>query len=270
MNFNLIKRYDNDNLDIVSKVLKNRGVENSQKLIDIKTYGFAPNPPEAFGKELMAAAYLILKDALDCNKTIGLIVDSDCDGFTSAALMYNYLSVIKDPEWIKNHILIYIHEGKQHGLNDIKDQMIEDHIELCICPDGGSNDIDAQQELLANECDIIILDHHEVDFGSCPKNLFTKHFACINTQLGPYPNKQLSGVGVVYQFCKYFDQQNNWNNMDQFLDLLALGLMGDMQDLREQETLGYIWEGFSSKDNLINPFIAAMVDKNAFSLGKAE
>ena len=41
-------------------------------------------------------------------------MDSDCDGFTSSAIMYLY---IKD--WFPDTIITYVlHEGKQHGLQD--------------------------------------------------------------------------------------------------------------------------------------------------------
>lgn len=42
-------------------------------------------------------------------------VDSDCDGYTSAAVLMNYLN-FHFPYFVQNNIIYRMHEGKQHGL----------------------------------------------------------------------------------------------------------------------------------------------------------
>lgn len=98
----------------------------------------------------------------------------------------------------------------------------------------------------------------------------------INNQLSDYPNKELSGVGVVWQFCRYIDMYfSNPRNYkvckvaDNFLDLVALGNCGDMMSLRSFETRYLITKGFK-KENIKNPFIDYMLDKNSFPLSKAD
>lgn len=46
-----------------------------------------------------------------------MIVDSDCDGFTSSAILINYLHDFF-PNWVETKLNYIFHEGKQHGLND--------------------------------------------------------------------------------------------------------------------------------------------------------
>ena len=56
---------------------------------------------------------------------------------------------------------------------------------------------------------------------------------------------------------------------DEFLDLVALGNCGDMMSLRSFETRYLITKGFK-KENIKNPFIDYMLDKNSFPLSKAD
>ena len=57
-------------------------------------------------------------------------------------------------------------------------------------PDAGTNDIDEMQALLDAGIDIICMDHHHSDE-------WNKNAIIINNQICDYPNKDLSGAGVV-------------------------------------------------------------------------
>src|SRR5699024_736353 len=81
-----------------------------------------------------------------------------------------------------------------------------------------------------------------------------------------YPNKQLSGVGVVWQFCRYIDSLMGKDNADSYLDLVALGNTADMMSLTSLETKHLINKGFEP-DNIHNPFIYSIWQKNQFKLG---
>jgi single-stranded-DNA-specific exonuclease len=107
-----------------------------------------------------------------------------------------------------------------------------------------------------------VLDHHLADDIS-------QYAVIINNQLSTYPNKELSGVGIVWQFCRYIDIVLETNYANDFLDLVALGNCGDMMSLRSFETRYLITKGFK-KENIKNPFIDYMLDKNSFPLSKAD
>jgi len=109
---------------------------------------------------------------------------------------------------------------------------------------------------------VLILDHHLAPYIS-------DYAIVINNQLSNYPNKELSGVGVTWQFCRYIDSILNVNYANDFLDLVALGNCGDMMSLRSFETRYLITKGFR-KENIKNPFIDYMIDKNSFPLSKAD
>lgn len=188
------------------------------------------------------------------NKPLFLQVDSDCDGFTSAAVFLNYLNRLF-PSFVQNNVIYRLHDGKQHGL--IPD-VIPSGVGLVVAPDSSSNDYEIHQ-FLSETCgmDVLVLDHHEADKVS--------EYACvINNQLCDYPTKSLSGVGVVYKFCSYLDELMNVDYADELLDLTALGVIADMCDMRDFETRHIITRGIN---NITNPFFKTMVEKNAFSLG---
>ena len=156
-----------------------------------------------------------------------------------------------------------MHTGKQHGLNDCVDYILDNNFSLVLCPDAGSNDYEAHTTLqIEHNIPVIILDHHLADFTS-------QDAIIINNQLSDYPNKYLSGVGVVWQFCRFFDSLLKVNYANDFLDLVALGLDADMMSLKSYETRYLITKGFL-KENIKNPFIDYMLDKNAFPLSKSD
>ena len=87
-------------------------------------------------------------------------VDSDCDGFTSAAVLINYLNCAF-PAYVQNHVKWRLHDGKEHGL--IPD-VIPEGVKLVIAPDSSSNDYDEHEYLKTQRgIDILVIDHHEAD-----------------------------------------------------------------------------------------------------------
>jgi single-stranded DNA-specific DHH superfamily exonuclease len=74
----------------------------------------------------------------------------------------------------------------------------------------------------------------------------------------------MSGVGVTWQFCRYLDHLMEHNYADNYLDLVALGMDADMMSMTSLETKHLIIKGLQ---DVSNPFISAMADKNSFSLG---
>ena len=62
-------------------------------------------------------------------------------------------------------------------------------------------------------------------------------------------NKDLSGAGLAYQFCKVLDNELNLSYADQFIDLAALGVCADMMSGLEIENQ-FLWhKGFSNINN---------------------
>jgi single-stranded-DNA-specific exonuclease len=129
-----------EGLDPISRVLYLRGTDWSflePKESDQCDYNSLDN--------IEAAARRLLK-ALVYQEQVYVQVDSDCDGYTSAALLINYLHKLY-PSWIENKVKWFMHDGKQHGLSDCIDFAIERQYQLVICPDASSNDYSEHRKL---------------------------------------------------------------------------------------------------------------------------
>lgn len=249
----------NQKYSIIEQILTNRKIPIEEIEHYLNTTDKDINEPELFGESrLKAAAQSIIQNIMASRKTL-IICDCDCDGFTSAALLINYLHDLF-PSYIETGIKWFMHEDKEHGLNDVMDYIRDKDFGLVICPDAASNDYECHKELREKGIKTIVLDHHLAD-------KISEDAIIINNQLCDYPNKELSGVGVVWQFCRYIDKVMKTNFANKYIDLVALGLTGDMMSLTSIETKHLINKGFEP-DNITNPYIYEMWQKNKFKLGE--
>ena len=222
MEYQLIAPRD-PNISITEQILVNRGFQ----LGDL--HYLNTSNEDILNPELIAnikdGAKLLLKHIQQNNK-IYIQVDSDCDGYTSAAVLINYLNQIF-PIFTQNNIIYSLHSNKAHGINL---ETVPKDTKLIIAPDSSSNEYDIHALLKEQGIDVLVIDHHLAEKVS--------EYACvINNQLCDYPSKSLSGVGMVYKFCSYIDsllpkEKQCANN---YLDLVALGLIADMVDLKDYE-----------------------------------
>jgi single-stranded-DNA-specific exonuclease len=257
MRYQLIKPINPD-YSTIEQILTNRGIKREDVYHYLNTTDDDISSPLDLGeKSLNAAAQTIIQHIFSKDKTL-VICDCDCDGFTSAALLINYLYDLF-PAYVETGLKWFVHEDKQHGLEDVMDYINQKDFKLVICPDASSNDYEYHKQLKAKGIDVIVLDHHLADATS-------EDAIVINNQLCGYENKELSGVGVVYQFCRFIDSKMQSNFADNYLDLVALGLTGDMMSLTSIETKHLINKGFEP-ENIKNPYIYEMWQKNHFKLG---
>lgn len=252
MNYQLIKPI-NAVYTPLQQVLTNRGMTLPQIEKYFNTTDEDCIPPSCLDN-LREGVECFLKHVGTTDRTL-IVVDSDADGYTSSALLINWMYE-KWPTYVLQNVTWIIHEGKQHGISDIMDTCRE--YDFIIIPDAGSNDYAEHKELREAGIDVLVLDHHEADHVS-------EDAIVINNQLSQdYDNKSLSGVGVVYKFCLAIDERNSENRVDKYLDLVALGLISDMMDLRNIETHHLIEQGLK---NITNPYFYSMCQKNSFSIG---
>ena len=245
-----------DDLTAVERILTNRGI----KLNDIEHY-LNTTDDDILDPNLIThiedGAKLLVKH-LGNNSKVLLQVDSDCDGMTSSALLMNYLNCIA-PSFVQNNIIYRMHTGKQHGLvEDILPIIEKNDIKLVIAPDAASNDYDMHKYLYDKGIDILIIDHHEAE-------KISKYACVINNQLCDYPTKSLSGVAMVWKFCCYIDQLMGFDYAEQFIDLVALGVVADVMDLRDFETHHLVEKGINQ---VRNPFFKQMSIEQKFSINK--
>ena len=235
---------------VVEQVLINRGIPAEEINHYLNTTDADIVDPKTIDNIQNGAKMLVSHIAQ--NHKVMVQIDSDCDGFTSAATLINYLNCIF-PGFVQNNIYYRTHTEKVHGI--IIDTIPSD-VKLVIAPDSSSNEFDIHKELQEKGIDVLVIDHHNASKVS-------EHACIINNQLCDYPTKSLSGVGMVYKFCSYLDELLGVNYADQYLDLVALGILADVMDLRDFETRHLVSRGLK---NIRNPFFKAMVAKQDYSL----
>lgn len=244
----------NNNYSVIQQILINRGVKQEDVLRYIKTSPTDVHSYKLFGQDMVEAIRVLVK-AINEEGKIYIQVDSDADGYTSSAVLINYLYKIGVP---KDKIMYSFHPSKEHGfdIDRFVANNLQDYVNLVIIPDAGSNEYDKHKALKEMDIPMLVIDHHHADKK-------TEDAVIVNNQLCDYPNKELSGVGVVYKLCKALDNWFGVDYADGFLDLVAVGMVADMMSLREMETKFLINQGLL---NIKNQFLKALFDKQAYQL----
>lgn len=247
MEYQLINSVD-PTKSIIQQVLNNRGVKDV--LHYLNTTDDDLNSPMLLAN-IEQAARTLLRHCQ--NGKVYVQIDEDADGYTSGAILLNYLHRII-PSIVDCNFSYGLRDLKLHGID--MDNIPADTT-LVVVPDAGSSELEKCEQLQQHGIEVIILDHHMSD-------VINTSAIVVNNQLCDYPNKTLSGAGIVYKFCKYLDSILELNIADDFIDLAMLGIIADVMSLQNYETVQIIRTGIK---NIKNPFIKTMVQKNAYSLG---
>ena len=248
--------------DFLENLLVDRGIlEQTPEFYEAY---FNPTKTNEHSPELldhMEEGYQLLKRHLMGNGRLYIPVDPDMDGYTSASLFYLYVTECMAPRLgVTPSIEFHIPTNKAHGLEAVMDELEDDKkYDLIVLPDSSSNDYEYHETLTNMGYDILVLDHHEADH-------YSEHAVVINNQLSAnYPNKALSGVGVVYKYLEYWESKEGWEDMStNYLDLVAAGETGDMMDMQTLENRYICKYGLS---HINNRFLQDLIDKQSYSLG---
>ena len=238
--------------DYVRNLLMERGVVDVDKFYE-PTPDCLQSPSDLENIDRAAA---LLTGTISLDERILIVVDCDMDGFTSATIMYNYLKDLA-PNLEIGYLL---HEGKAHGLSDHIKSILDggEKYGLIILPDSSSNDYVYHEQLKEIDTSVLVLDHHITD------TQLSDNAIVVNNQLSPnYRNKELTGAGVVYQFCRYLDERLGKSFADKYMDLAATGIIGDMGSMLELENRYIAYHGLK---NLNNKLLWAFAEKQAYSI----
>ena len=246
------------------ELLKERGLSNEeiQYFLEVPDDSALQNPHDLDYIEQAWALFRNMTVASNM-ETVTVVVDSDVDGFTSAAIFIQYLR-----KWnpVVNIVPI-LHKGKGHGLSDTYEDVYNTYPSYVVIPDAGSNDFEYIEKFVSEweEDDVkprfLILDHHLVE----PDTHFSDYAIIVNNQLSPdYKNKDLCGAGVTWQFCRYVDECEGTSYANEFIDLAALGIISDMMSMLSLENRYIVHTGLH---NIKNYFFQALCEKQSFSMG---
>lgn len=130
-----------------------------------------------------------------------------------------------------------------HGVN-VDD--IDNDTDLLIIVDSSSSEVENVNELAKN-MDVIILDHHNVEKRDKELNAILVN---PNQQGCKYPNKYLSGSGVVWKFIELLDYHYKKVDITRYLDLVAVSLLSDQMDMSVLENRWIVKKGLSKINNI--------------------
>lgn len=245
----------NSNESVVDQIAKIRGIQDPQRFLN-------PTDEELHDPYLMknieeASNRIIL--AIANNEKIVVSYDPDADGITSATIMIRYLKNYTD-----NVDYIYGERNNGHGIEEmikvkeLKEDKDAERIEhnknnsdkvrdadLVILVDSSSNDVKACKFIKEKlETDIIVLDHHAIE----NKN---PHVLLVNPQQSDceYPNKHLSGAGVVFKVIQVIEDTLGQVDVWQYIDLVAVGMYADIMRVDVMENRYLIMQGLRNMRN---------------------
>ena len=259
MNYRLRNNYTTNPDYALQEILIDRGVNDIENFL----YPSSKCELDPYGLEnIDIAAEMLLKHLRNESK-IMFIVDSDADGVTSSSILWLYIKHL----FPKADLNFTMHEHKQHGLDDKIDwlETLND-IDLVICPDSASYDVEEHQRLAELGIDCLVLDHHEqlYDAKGNPVISTATNTIVVNNQLSPYyENKSLCGAGVVYKFCEVLDEILGIHQAQEYMDLVALGEIADVMDRTTSETNYLMIEGLS---NIQNKGFQTLLASQSYSL----
>lgn len=262
MKYKLIQNSLNDLSNPIETVLRNRGIENVEEYLTLTSSVVQ----DYCDLENMHEAVQCFIDHYDAQHKIIVMPDSDCDGYTSSAMLYLYIKAL-NPDYPVEYVM---HKRpKTHGLNS-GDISIPEDTKLFIIADASTNDAKECNELIAKGIDVIILDHHDANYQEESEEMDcntaeNNNAIIVNNQLSAaYKNKDLSGAGVVYRFLQAIDGYLWEDYADKFLDLCAVGNVADVMDMRSYETRYFVNQGINSFNN---KFLTALAKAQEFSMG---
>ena len=258
-----LKLYMNDSssvrLNLIYSTLKHRGIIDRANFVN--PTNFKKTKVNEIGN---IKRILELEQAVKDGKNIGVLVDVDCDGMMSGAILINYFNDNYD----NANIHPIFPKAKLHGLKAnyqvISEVANDKSLDYVVLPDSSSNDIKSVEDLKNDfkNINVIVIDHHNLS----DRVIEEQPDYIINNQAfnnGESVNKQFTGAGMVYESLRYLDYKNHTDFANGYLDLLALGQIGDMSDISNLEIRSLMLRGF---DAVNNPLINRFITKNRLKL----
>ena len=165
-------------------------------------------------------------EALHQNEKIAIYGDFDADGICATALLTEALSSLGAK--LIPYIPDRLEEGYGLNIEAIK-YLASIDAKLIITVDCGIRSIEEVALAQSLGMDVIVSDHHY------PRETIPPAYAilCPKREGEPYPNKDISGVGLAYKLASAILLQEGFSvsTIERYLDLVALGTVADVVPL---------------------------------------
>ena len=206
-------------------------------------------------KDMEKGVNRIIK-AIKSKEKIVVYGDYDVDGITATSLLTSTLNKLG----ANADFYIPDRQLEGYGLNmEALKKLKEDGVNLVVTVDCGIAGIEEVKE--ANKfLDIIITDHH------IPSDRLPDAIAVVNPHRDdcPYPDKNLSGVGVAFKLCQALYKKINNQEFAEDLEFVALGTIADIVPLIG-ENRKLVKEGLKAIQDSTKPGVKALIEVSALA-----
>lgn len=209
----------------------NPGFQGVSSLEQIHDYLYAklPDLHDPFLMAEMPQAVDRICKAIRDQENILIYGDNDVDGMTGTALLTEFL------QSLGANVFFYVSTrgtSRQSLIVEALEYTLKNQCKLLITVDCGITAAAEIAKLAEKNIDVIITDHHE------PTDKIPHCVATLNPKLlnNPYPNRDLTGVGVAFKLAHGITNQlvaegrisPEKVDLKRYLDLVALGTISDM------------------------------------------
>jgi single-stranded-DNA-specific exonuclease len=211
---------------LVSKTLVRRGIVEAAAARAFLDPGcYSPTPPTELPGIVRAAKRL--ERAVAHGERVWVWGDFDVDGQTSTTILVSTLRELGAS--VRYHIPNRGREG--HGVNlPVLKRIVAAGADVVLTCDTGITAREPIAYAQAEGVDVIVTDHHDLPRPGRPADL-PEAYAVTDPKMLPetHPLRELPGVGVAYKLAELlYDRAGQAGGADQYLDLLALGIVADV------------------------------------------
>lgn len=216
---------------VIAQILVSRGFTTIEQ-IHKYLYGKLPDLFDPFLLAEMPQAVTRVCRAIKNKENILIYGDNDVDGMTGTTLLTELF------QCLGSNVFYYVsHRGtlRQSLIVEALEYAMMNQCKLIITVDCGITAATEIAKVAEKNVDVIITDHHE------PTDKMPHCAATLNPKLvnNPYPNRDLTGVGVAFKLAHALINQlvdegiipPGKIDLKRFLDLVALGTISDMGSL---------------------------------------
>jgi len=258
-----ILQNEDENLNVIAKLLQNRGIDSPEKAESFFNDGTQHLHDPLLLKDMEKGMERIKKAVSDGEK-IMIFGDYDVDGITGTAILYDFLKRINvDVDYTLPH-----REEDGYGLKDyFIERFKEAGVNLIITVDCGTANL--KEITLANTLgmEVVVTDHHTM-----PKEL-PPAVAIINPHQPDceYPNKEICGSSIAYKLVQALAPTFLGDGADEYLQkqlsIVSLGVVGDCMSLTGENRV-LVREGLKSLMAGNNPGIVALLEEAGVATNK--
>jgi single-stranded-DNA-specific exonuclease len=220
---------------VIAQILVSRGFRSFTAIHDY-LYAKLPELHDPFLMAEMPQAVERVCAAIRDKENILIYGDNDVDGMTGTTLLTEFL------QDLGANVFFYVSNRnplRQCLIVEALEYALMNECKLLITVDCGITAAVEIAKVAAQNVDVIITDHHE------PTDKIPHCVATLNPKLvnNPYPNRDLTGVGVAFKLAHGITNQLTAEgkippkkiDLKRYLDLVALGTISDMGSLMDTE-----------------------------------